>query len=63
VARVEIVDDYDKKIGYLDEDTMRVVAPNLVADEYIASGKSIFMLKNGIKSILNVRRHKTGRLL
>ena len=58
---VDIVDDYGRKIGHLDEDTMRVVAPNPVVDGYIASGKSIFMFKNGIKSILSVRRDKKGR--
>jgi hypothetical protein len=40
-----------------------VVAPNRAVDDHIASGKSMFMLKNGISSILTVSRDKKGRPL
>jgi hypothetical protein len=60
VPRVDIVDADGKKIGLLDEETMGVVAPNRVVDDHIASGKSMFMLKNGISSILTVSRDKKG---
>ncbi len=58
---VEIEDEAGNVIGHLDAKTMRVVAPNRRVDQAIESGESIYMRRNGIRSILTPEKPKRRR--
>jgi hypothetical protein len=58
---IDIEDDVGNVIGQLNLTTMRALAPHPKLDKVVASGGSIFMRKNGRRTILSVDKPKKGR--